>query len=80
MGSALETALSEDKEIQGVIPRVIRELFASIQQQAESDFTVKVSYLEVNDQSFSHSEVGFTVKDLSSSMGVLQRGQKVKLV
>ena len=29
---------------------------------------------------FSHSEVCFTVKDLSSSMGNPQRGQKVKLV
>ena len=29
---------------------------------------------------FSHSEVYFTVKDLWSPMGVLQRGQKVKLM
>ena len=29
---------------------------------------------------FSHSEVYFTVKDLWSPMGVLQRGQKVKLI
>ena len=29
---------------------------------------------------FSHSEVYFTVKDLWSPMGVLQRGQKVKLL
>ena len=34
----------------------------------------------VVDGYFSHSEVYFTVKDLWSPMGVLQRGQKVKLV
>ena len=32
------------------------------------------------DRIFSHSEVYFTVKDLWSPMGVLQRGQKVKLM
>ena len=32
------------------------------------------------DKEFSHSEVYFTVKDLWSPMGVLQRGQKVKLM
>ena len=32
------------------------------------------------DHNFSHSEVYFTVKDLWSPMGVLQRGQKVKLM
>ena len=32
------------------------------------------------EMNFSHSEVYFTVKDLWSPMGVLQRGQKVKLM
>ena len=36
--------------------------------------------LKFGDPAFSHSEVCFTVKDLSSSMGNPQRGQKVKLV
>ncbi len=37
----------ETEEIMGVIPRVIRDMYQRIEENPEFDFTVKVSYLEV---------------------------------
>ena len=41
---------------------------------------VRHKRIHSGEKPFSHSEVYFTVKDLWSPMGVLQRGQKVKLM
>lgn len=48
MGGCYEASLNEDETEMGIIPRVIRELFNGINERKNSDFTVKVSYLEVN--------------------------------
>ena len=40
----------------------------------------QVRPIDAKGKAFSHSEVYFTVKDFWSPMGVLQRGQKVKLM
>lgn len=47
MGGCYEASLNEDETEMGIIPRVIRELFNGISDRKDSDFNVKVSYLEV---------------------------------
>ncbi|XP_002736756.1 chromosome-associated kinesin KIF4A-like [Saccoglossus kowalevskii] len=47
MGSGYCEAQAEDEQLVGVIPRTVKTLFNKIQECEESDFTVKVSYLEV---------------------------------
>ncbi|XP_041359286.1 chromosome-associated kinesin KIF4A-like isoform X2 [Gigantopelta aegis] len=45
------SAQEEDENELGVIPRVLRDLFSSIDKQAEEKlFTVKVSYLEIHNE------------------------------
>ena len=49
MGGAYGLGPDEDEDIVGIIPRVIRDLFAGIKEkQSEHIFNVKVSYLEVS--------------------------------
>lgn len=48
MGSAYTTE-QENEPTVGVIPRVIRLLFKEIDKKSDFEFTLKVSYLEVND-------------------------------
>ncbi|XP_048775989.2 chromosome-associated kinesin KIF4-like isoform X2 [Ostrea edulis] len=50
MGGCYEASLSEDETEMGIIPRVIRELFNGIADRPESDFAVKVSYLEIHNE------------------------------
>lgn len=47
MGGCYEASLNEDETEMGIIPRVIRELFNGISDRKDSEFNVKVSYLEV---------------------------------
>ena len=48
MGGCYEASLKEDLDAMGIIPRVLRELFHRIEEHEDSDFLVKVSYLEVS--------------------------------
>ena len=48
--------------------------------QMKTSCKLRLGPITRKDMQFSHSEVYFTVKDLWSPMGVLQRGQKVKLM
>ena len=48
MGGAY-TAEQENEPTVGVIPRVIQMLFKEIDKKSDFEFTLKVSYLEVND-------------------------------
>jgi hypothetical protein len=48
MGGCYEASLSQDEELMGIIPRILRDLFAGIAERTEYEFSVKVSYLEVN--------------------------------
>ena len=50
MGGAY-TAEQENEPTVGVIPRVIQLLFKEIDKKSDFEFTLKVSYLEVNDLS-----------------------------
>lgn len=50
MGGAY-TAEQENEPTVGVIPRVIQLLFQEIDKKSDFEFTLKVSYLEVNDLS-----------------------------
>lgn len=50
MGGCYEASLNEDETEMGIIPRVIRELFNGINERKNSDFTVKVSYLEIHNE------------------------------
>lgn len=50
MGGAY-TAEQENEPTVGVIPRVIQLLFKEIDKKSDFEFTLKVSYLEVNDTS-----------------------------
>lgn len=50
MGGAY-TAEQENEPTVGVIPRVIQLLFKEIDKKNDIEFTLKVSYLEVNDLS-----------------------------
>lgn len=50
MGGAY-TAEQENEPTVGVIPRVIQLLFKEIEKKSDFEFTLKVSYLEVNDSS-----------------------------
>ena len=50
MGGAY-TAEQENEPTVGVIPRVIQLLFKEIDKKSDIEFTLKVSYLEVNDLS-----------------------------
>lgn len=45
------TAEQENEPTVGVIPRVIQLLFKEIEKKNDFEFTLKVSYLEVNDLS-----------------------------
>jgi hypothetical protein len=47
MGGCYEASLNEEEAEMGIIPRVIRELFNGIADRPETEFSVKVSYLEV---------------------------------
>ena len=47
MGGGYGVSMETSDDIMGVIPRVIRELFAHIESLTDQDITVKVSYLEV---------------------------------
>ncbi|XP_061164849.1 chromosome-associated kinesin KIF4-like [Saccostrea echinata] len=50
MGGCYEASLNEDEVEMGIIPRVIKELFNGITDKSDSDFTVKVSYLEIHNE------------------------------
>ena len=47
MGGGYGVCMETSDEVLGVIPRVVRELFAKIDTLDDQDVTVKVSYLEV---------------------------------
>jgi len=48
MGGAYGISIDGIEEMTGIIPRVIRDLYAGMQERAEEfDFVVKISYLEV---------------------------------
>lgn len=50
-GYGISTTSEMDDDIAGVIPRVIRDLYDGIAERTEEfEFTVKVSYLEVQTQ------------------------------
>ena len=42
-----EASLEGDEDAMGVIPRILRELFSSVEEKAESNFSIRVSYIEV---------------------------------
>lgn len=42
-----EASLEGDEDAMGVIPRILREVFQTIEEKKESKFSVKVSYLEI---------------------------------
>ena len=48
MGSGYKGAQAENSGLVGVIPRVIHNLFKGIESNKESEFILKVSYLEVS--------------------------------
>ncbi|XP_078326177.1 chromosome-associated kinesin KIF4-like isoform X2 [Crassostrea virginica] len=50
MGGCYEASLNEDETEMGIIPRVIRELFNGISDRKDSEFNVKVSYLEIHNE------------------------------
>jgi len=48
MGGAYGISVDGIEEMTGIIPRVIRDLYAGMQERAEEfEFVVKISYLEV---------------------------------
>ena len=47
MGGGYGVSMDTTDDVMGIIPRVIKELFAEIDQYEDHDVTVKVSYLEV---------------------------------
>ena len=47
MGGAYEISLDKNADAVGIIPRVIRQLFDTIQETSDFDFIVRVSYIEV---------------------------------
>ena len=48
MGGAYGISVDSIEDVTGIIPRVIRELYAGVNEQsAEFEFIVKISYLEV---------------------------------
>jgi len=48
MGGAYGISIDSIEDMTGIIPRVIRDLYAGLQERVESfDFVVKISYLEV---------------------------------
>ena len=51
MSGANTTSVDPDDESNGVIPRVIQDLFKGIEERSDKyDFTVRVSYIEVRIQ------------------------------
>ncbi|XP_078607912.1 chromosome-associated kinesin KIF4A-like [Branchiostoma floridae x Branchiostoma japonicum] len=46
MGGAYSSSI-EDESVVGIIPRVIHHIFKGIEERDKSDFTIKVSYLEL---------------------------------
>ncbi|XP_025088015.1 chromosome-associated kinesin KIF4-like [Pomacea canaliculata] len=47
MGGCYEASLSQDEEMMGIIPRILKDLFKGIQERPDCDFKVRVSYLEI---------------------------------
>ena len=43
-----EASLEGDEDAMGVIPRILREVFQTIEHKTDSTFSVKVSYMEVD--------------------------------
>lgn len=50
MGGCYEASLSQDEEMMGIIPRILKDLFKGIQERPDCDFKVRVSYLEVTEK------------------------------
>ena len=47
MGGAYEISLDKNADAVGIIPRVIRQLFETIEDTEDFEFCVRVSYIEV---------------------------------
>ena len=48
MGGGYEASLKMDPEGMGVIPRIVQEMFNTMKDKEAYEYSVKVSYLEVN--------------------------------
>lgn len=55
MGGAYAISLDKDADAVGIIPRVIRQLFETIQETTDFEFSIRVSYIEVAPGNLSHS-------------------------
>jgi kinesin family protein 4/21/27 len=47
MGTAYDVAFSDDENILGVIPRAVKDLFEGVNERDDTEFCIKVSFLEI---------------------------------
>ncbi len=71
----------KDAEVQGIIPRVIDSLFNGMQERTDTEFLLKVSYLEIYKEEINDLLVSPTLKGEALSIREqLDGGIKVMLL